>query len=78
MSALHREHPDASDSEIDALQRAALLGIGRYAGTQPPPADPQITRECRDCGREFSLPADRADAPGKWYRLCAYCLAYEL
>jgi hypothetical protein len=80
VSRIHREHPEASEEEIDAMQRAELLGIGpRARPRRPRPTDEAtLTRACRDCGQPFDVPLSKANAPGKWYALCAYCLAGEL
>jgi hypothetical protein len=78
MSAIHREHPEASEAEIDAIQRAALLGIGPHAGPPAPRTEPTVTRSCRDCSQPFEVPLSKANINSKWYALCAYCLANEL
>lgn len=72
MSALHREHPDATPEELDALARAALLTAG------PVSDEPRVERTCRDCQNPYTVPASKADAGTKWWSLCGGCLAWEL
>ena len=77
MSDVHRDNPDATPEEIDALQRAQLLGIGQYARERKELPD-SITRQCRDCGEDFTISAIHADKHTKWFSMCSYCLANEL
>jgi hypothetical protein len=70
MSQVHRDHPEATEAEIEAIQFGQLL----YAT-----ADGWVERRCRDCGAEFALSESlAAKSPTKWTSLCASCLWCEL
>lgn len=79
MSQLHREFPEATETELEVLYTAARFGLGQFASeTEPVEDDDRATRSCRDCGSDYTVPADKATASSKWYSLCSSCLAWEV
>lgn len=84
MSAIHREHPDATPEKIETLERAGLLALNRdpYAtAVQHAAIDravARVGRTCRDCGAPYTVAAEHATSTSKWASLCPSCLAWEL
>lgn len=72
MSDVHREHPEATEREIEAIQLGQLLRAPRTGS----PAD--VMKDCRDCGTSFHVAAAHSASGSKWYSLCGSCLAGEL
>jgi hypothetical protein len=85
MSDVHRDNPEASEAEIEAIQLAALMRprdrgpLGALMRAHDPTAhEPRVSRECRDCGNPYTVPESQAHNHSKWYSLCGHCLSYEL
>lgn len=86
MSEIHREHPDATPAEIEALQLAAIMKSPPAGGPmteeerkiiQARQAEPQVEVLCRDCGDPFNVPESKASSGSKWWNLCGWCIRHE-
>lgn len=64
----HERFQAMADRGIDTHEDALLADEG------------YVKAECRDCGTEFGVPAEKADRIGrtKWYSLCGSCIRWEL